>query len=679
MFRIVRPVLALALVLALGLALTVFLARDSGGTVQAQAIGGPVFVSGDDAEDHCEATDCGGLYAAVLSAAVDLSASPGSGIAAIGIDPEVSDEDNAPALESWNDPSNGGPDVAITWVNGSDISTVDFANFDVIFVPSNEDDDQEVGIDNGELELLNAREADIVDFVNTLGGGLIALTEADADPSLAFGFLPIALEFENVEYFDVEPTAAILDLAPAATADNMSHDAWHNVWTGPAGYSGLDVLATAVIPDEEERPDLDGLPSILGGAQVLLLPEGPFGDDTCSDELDNDADTLTDAADPDCAPPEAPPALDPASVELTLRPGQSASIEKTVNVPEAPPKADVYLLADTTGSMGDVLSAVQADATTILATLAGQVEDIQFGAGDYKDFPNDPYAFNNAAPLGPDDGVGGNPDASDAIQAWSADGGSDGPEGQLFALDQVADPAEIGWRPDASRILVWFGDAPGHDPVCAAISGLAEDITEASATAKLVAAGITVLAISTTTGFPVALDDDPTDGDNYVDACGDPGGTPGQGTRIAEATGGAHLTNVGSEDIVSSIIDGIATLTFDVSLSPVDCAPLVLTFDPPVHEDVDGPATVTFTETISVPAGTPSGVYTCSVEALVGGAVLATQTVKVTVPGAAAAVLPPTGGSPSSGNAFPWLIIAAGVIAITSGGLVLAYRTRRIR
>jgi hypothetical protein len=48
-------------------------------------------------------------------------------------------------------------------------------------------------------------------------------------------------------------------------------------------------------------------------------------------------------------------------------------------------------------------------------------------------------------------------------------------------------------------------------------------------------------------------------------------------------------------------------------------------------------------------------------------------------PTVAAAALPPTGSAPSDGGGLPWLAVAAGVIAITSGGLVLAYRTRRIR
>jgi len=47
---------------------------------------------------------------------------------------------------------------------------------------------------------------------------------------------------------------------------------------------------------------------------------------------------------------------------------------------------------------------------------------------------------------------------------------------------------------------------------------------------------------------------------------------------------------------------------------------------------------------------------------------------------AAAVQLPRTGGTPSEGvSGLPWLVLAAGLIALTSGGMILAYRTRRIR
>ena len=138
----------------------------------------------------------------------------------------------------------------------------------------------------------------------------------------------------------------------------------------------------------------------------------------------------------------------------------------TVPVSGATPKADVYLLADTTGSMGSVIDAVKLGVGAIVGNPALAGFDVAYGVGNYKDFPNDPYAFDNQ--LSPTTDT---TQVSAAIGTWTADGGCDGPEGQLFALHRLATDPAIGWRPDARRIIVWFGDAPGHDPVCAAISG----------------------------------------------------------------------------------------------------------------------------------------------------------------------------------------------------------------
>jgi len=47
---------------------------------------------------------------------------------------------------------------------------------------------------------------------------------------------------------------------------------------------------------------------------------------------------------------------------------------------------------------------------------------------------------------------------------------------------------------------------------------------------------------------------------------------------------------------------------------------------------------------------------------------------------AAAVQLPRTGGTPSEGvSGLPWLVLAAGLIALTSGGMILGYRARRTR
>jgi hypothetical protein len=144
-----------------------------------------------------------------------------------------------------------------------------------------------------------------------------------------------------------------------------------------------------------------------------------------------------------------------------------------------------------------------------------------------------------------------------AISAWQAGEGGDIPEGQLFALHEIATNPGIGWRPDSKRILVWFGDAPGHDPICSDLTGLPAAITEASATADLTGADITVVAVSTTTGTADALDADPNASVFDYPTC-PASGSPGQATRITAATGGTHASGIDPGSIVTTLSELIA-------------------------------------------------------------------------------------------------------------------------
>ena len=65
------------------------------------------------------------------------------------------------------------------------------------------------------------------------------------------------------------------------------------------------------------------------------------------------------------------------------------------------PKADVYLLADTTASMGPIIGAVQAGILTVVNDPAFAPFDVAWGAGNYKDFPiptSSPYASSTSWP-----------------------------------------------------------------------------------------------------------------------------------------------------------------------------------------------------------------------------------------------------------------------------------------
>jgi len=335
--------------------------------------------------------------------------------------------------------------------------------------------------------------------------------------------------------------------------------------------------------------------------------------------------------------PLAPASVQPDANVLTLSPGQTFDETITVTIPKSagPTVADVYFLADTTGSMSAILGAVQAGAGNVLMVLNGLGADIAFGVGNYKDFASgDAYGFQHQ--LSPTHAL---PAITAAINSWSASGGGDRPEAGLFALDSLAvSPGPgIGWRPGSKRIIVWFGDAPGHDPVCTAVSG-APAVTEASATARLVNQGITVLAISTASP---GLDDDPKLGEFGYDAqCGAPGGTAGQATRITAATGGILAVGINAATIVDTIVSLVAAAVgqirnlklvpsstiaaFVTSVSPAGgYGPLAGGHDRKLAFDV------TFS---GVPCQPKDQVVNGTLDAVADGAVVATKTVRITVP-----------------------------------------------
>lgn len=307
------------------------------------------------------------------------------------------------------------------------------------------------------------------------------------------------------------------------------------------------------------------------------------------------------------------PALDPPFVNEIIFPGQSIDIDKSVHTPAIPPDPEIYFLVDTTGSMGSVIGEVQTEIGLIITAILLEQPTAEFGLGQYKDFPFDDFAYLHMVSIGGD--------VPGAVAGLLAGGGADGPEGQFYALDQIAKNNTAGFSGDdgSTPIIVWIGDAPAHDPVCAAISGVGYDIDEASVTADLVAAGYTVVALSTTTGYPDGLDDDPTlYGGDYLGACGVEGGAPGQATRITDATGGTALADVGPGDVTLAILDALSAVQIEVSMTS-DCEYPIDTDFLPVSVVTESGEVVNFTETISVASDAPGGVYECQDWALIDG------------------------------------------------------------
>lgn len=330
--------------------------------------------------------------------------------------------------------------------------------------------------------------------------------------------------------------------------------------------------------------------------------------------------------------------IDPASYSTTLAVGESVTIRKTVTVDAGPPttsKADVFFLSDTTGSMFGVIDAVRTNAAAILAGTTG-FGDVAWGVGEYKDFevPGTPWGSFGDFPWRLNQAITTDTTAvQNGIDQWSASGGNDLPESNLYALSQAAsgDPA-VGWRDDAAKFIVWFGDAEGHDPdTTPGYPGP----TLAQTIATLTGANVTVIGVNS----------------------GNLDGT-GQASAIAAATGGLYEDSFDADTIVDTILDSLTTAfsTYNtVSLLPVGNMPGVgVTTSGPIVGDFDRSVARTFEFDVTF-TGLEPGTHDFVIRALVDGGTVATETDRITVPGTGVVPVP---------AALPLLLSAFGVAGL---------------
>jgi len=323
-------------------------------------------------------------------------------------------------------------------------------------------------------------------------------------------------------------------------------------------------------------------------------------------------------------------ALDPMSVSATIKPGDSFDVSKHVTTPLIPPKPDICFLADTTGSMGTAIGNVKANATAIMNVIRASQADSQFCAAEYKDV-GDAFAYQLNQ-----DVTATIADVQTGTNAWSATGGGDEPEAQLNALSVLANTAS--WRPGSTRVIVWFGDAPGHDP--------SNGATQASTIAALQAAGIKVIALSV--GFD-RLD------------------LTGQATAIAAATAGVFFHGINQGAVTAAILAGLSALPTTVSMASNCVATTggaMSTSFVPASQVVTSGETAVFTETITVSLGAVQGAtYVCTDYAILNGSpmtdaggnvVLETKTITIqdiTAPSARCVQgVNPAGNIPAAGN-----------------------------
>ena len=151
--------------------------------------------------------------------------------------------------------------------------------------------------------------------------------------------------------------------------------------------------------------------------------------------------------------------VSPASHSETVpSTGGSFDVTKTVTTGAIPANPDIYLLTDTTGSMGGTLVSVKASMSSILSAIQTAEPTAQIAVGEYRDF-GDIFVHRTTQVMTTSAAA-----VTAEVNALGASGGGNFPEAQLFALNTVATDPGIGFRSGSSSIIVWFGDARGHDP-----------------------------------------------------------------------------------------------------------------------------------------------------------------------------------------------------------------------
>lgn len=145
----------------------------------------------------------------------------------------------------------------------------------------------------------------------------------------------------------------------------------------------------------------------------------------------------------------------PSSVDLCFF--GRADIKLSKAIPYHTGKTDILFAFDLSGSMMDVISGAQQEATRFMKTVAARIGSEHFGVTGFSDYGDIPYRLYQ--PITKDRDL-----VQAAINGLSLVDGGDAPEayGRL-TYESFSDP-NVGWREGSKRYLVIFGDSIPHDP-----------------------------------------------------------------------------------------------------------------------------------------------------------------------------------------------------------------------
>uniref|UniRef100_A0A8C2A8M4 Integrin beta n=1 Tax=Cyprinus carpio TaxID=7962 RepID=A0A8C2A8M4_CYPCA len=185
--------------------------------------------------------------------------------------------------------------------------------------------------------------------------------------------------------------------------------------------------------------------------------------------------------------------IQPQKIHLTLRPDDSKIFTVTVKQAADYP-VDLYYLMDMTNTMKDDLQKLYTLGNGLATALRGVTSNLRMGFGAFVDKPLSPYmyiyseevirnpCYKFPEPCPPQFGYRNVLSLTDQVERFTEEvkkqkvsRNRDAPEGGFDAIMQaVVCKDKIGWRPDASHLLIFTSDDRSHLALDARLAGIVQ-------------------------------------------------------------------------------------------------------------------------------------------------------------------------------------------------------------
>lgn len=326
--------------------------------------------------------------------------------------------------------------------------------------------------------------------------------------------------------------------------------------------------------------------------------------------------------------------LEPALLEISLRPGESTDEDKLAFVAPAPPKSDILFMLDLTGSMWQELANVKTNSINIMNAIRAVIPDSYFGASSHMDYSGNFSGCGYANTYGggidypyllDQDLTASIADVSTALNGMPLGWGADGPESYVTALDGAT--MTSSWRAGAKKIVIAWGDNIPHDcglgtgpePGPDDLANTADDLVLNDVLNAMAAENVTLLALHS--GSYLSL------WDSYAAVTG--------GDAVQINSNGTIPGGTDIETFITDLVEAEFNVIDELTLEVCDeaYAEWLTDVKPVSYTNIDLTLIDSFEFVIelTVPEGTASGVYEFDICLMGDGVEYATQHVIVKV------------------------------------------------